>query len=168
MLIGNSVTLRAPQHRDEKFLFKLRNDFQSQSLLLALPRANSVRRVSEWVHGMLSDKHSVFFIVATRSGAPAGFVQVRNMDFVHRTGDLGIYVSPAARGRGVAAEALQLLEAYVVDTFDLRKMVLRVLAANKRAIAFYRRSGYSLVGTHRQHFYQAREFHDVAVMEKLL
>lgn len=167
MLAAKPATLRPPLPSDETFLVRLRNYFQTQSLLLALPRANSARRVGEWIHAVLNDPHSVFFIVDV-AGAPAGFVQIRQMDFVHGTGELGIFIDARARGRGVAATALRLLERYVVRTFRLRKVILRVRADNARAIAFYRKCGYRAVGVHRRHFYHAGRYHDVAVMEHLL
>jgi diamine N-acetyltransferase len=169
MLTGTQVILRPPLAGDADFLHSLRNDFTLQTQLMALPRANSAERVGEWVRGVLGDPASVFFIAASPADdRPLGFVQVRQLDHVHGTGELGICFAAAAQGSGAAAGALDLLEAYLRDTFGTRKLVLRVLGSNTRAIAFYRRQGYAEVGTHRQHFYHRRAFHDVLVMEKML
>jgi RimJ/RimL family protein N-acetyltransferase len=111
----------------------------------------------------------VFFVIASvKDQRPLGYLQLANMDFVHGTADLGICVDEAARGTGCAAEALLLLEEYARDVFNLRKIILRVLASNSRAIAFYRKARYQKVGLHRRHFYQRQVYYDVLIMEKFL
>jgi RimJ/RimL family protein N-acetyltransferase len=75
---------------------------------------------------------------------------------------------PEHQGGGRALEALRLLECYASSTLALRKFVLRVLASNARAIAFYEKSGYRHVGILSAHHFQGGDFHDVLLMEKLL
>ncbi len=136
---------------------------------MALPRANSAQRIDEWLGRMLCDPACAFFVIAARTGDEAlGYVQVTHMDFVHGTGNLGICLAAAAQGGGRAAEALALIEGYVGDVFNLRKLVLQVLAANARALRFYEKSGYLQVGVMRRHFQHRRAYHDVAIFEKFL
>jgi RimJ/RimL family protein N-acetyltransferase len=169
MLAGRLVVLRSPLQLDEEFLYKVRNDFVAQNLLLALPRANSMSRVRNWFERILDDPQSVFFVAATvESNEPIGFVQIRKMDFVHGMGELGIFVGEAAHGKGIALEMLGLLENYVRHTFNLRKITLEVLAENKRAVRFYEKLDYSKVGVFKKHFYHRLEYHDVLIMEKFL
>ncbi len=111
----------------------------------------------------------MFFVVARREDDTAlGFVQVLGLDLVSGVGELGICLAPEAQGRGIGAEAMGLLESYLAGVFRLRKLTLKVLAGNDRAVRFYRRLGFEGVGTHRAHHYQGGRYHDVAVMEKFL
>jgi UDP-4-amino-4,6-dideoxy-N-acetyl-beta-L-altrosamine N-acetyltransferase len=167
MLTGKFVSLRPPLPGDEKFLYQVRNDFTVQKLLLALPRANSMQRVRDWFLRVMDDSQSVFFVAAVNEEA-VGFIQIRKMDFVHGTGELGIYVHETAQGKGVAAEMMSLVENYVRDTFRLRKIVLQVLESNHRAISFYEKNNYSKVGIFAKHFYSQLKYHDVLIMEKFL
>src|SRR5688572_17125760 len=101
MLTGETVLLRPPLPEDRAALFGLRNDVALQVALMALPRANSARRADEWIEGVLSDPQSLFFVVAGREANQCiGFIQLRRMDFVHGTGELGICLDEAARGKG--------------------------------------------------------------------
>ena len=169
MLHGDRVALRAPEDADMPLLACIRNDVPLQASLLALPRPNDLRRVDEWTHRRLSEPDSLFFVVADReSDAALGFIQLVSIDFVHRTGCLGICLAEASRAKGCGSEALRLLERYVQDVFGIRKIVLSTLATNTPAISFYEKHGYASVGTHREHFYHAGNFRDVLVMEKLL
>jgi len=169
MIDGSLIMLRPPLPGDRKVLHALRNDARLQSQLMVLPRANSEQRVEEWLSRMLSDPACAFFVIAGKANDEAlGYIQVKHMDFVHGTGELGICVAETSRGGGRAAEALTLIEGYVGEVFNLRKLLLYVLAANARAIRFYEKSGYHLAGTLRKHFYLRRSYHDVAIYEKLL
>ena len=169
MLNGSLVVLRPPLDGDRRFLHGLRNDFALQSQLMALPRANSLQRIDEWLARMSSDPACVFFLIAAKSdNEPLGYAQVARMDFIHGSGEFGICLAENGRGGGRAAEALKLLEAYVGGVFNLRKLTLQVLVSNQRATRFYVKSGYALVGVLKQHFYHGRAYHDVAIYEKLL
>src|SRR5262249_552879 len=98
MLTGQTVLLRAPLTQDRELPFRLRNDVALQTALMALPRANSPQRVDEWVERALNDPHRLFFVVAERLiGAGIGFVQLRHMDLVHGTGELGVCLDELAR-----------------------------------------------------------------------
>lgn len=169
MLTGERTVLRPAHEGDLTLLGALRNDVELQLLLLALPRPNAPWRVQEWVRDRSSDPDGLFFVVADRESDNAqGFVQVARMQPVHRVAELAICLADDARGQGYAAEAMALAEGHVRRVFDLRKLVLHVLASNARALAFYARIGYQPVGTLRRHFYHDGQFHDVAIVEKEL
>ena len=108
-------------------------------------------------------------MVATVSDNRAlGFVQLTQMDPANGTADLGICLGADSRGKGVAAAALKLLEVRAGRELKLRKMTLRVLTTNRRALAFYRKVGFREVGVLRRHFLQDDKFRDVLLMEKFL
>ena len=169
MLEGSVAVLRAPLPADREFLFALRNDLELQSALLALPRPNSMERVAAWIETRLGATDGAFFIIAPKaSGEAAGFLQLQHMDFVHGHVELGICLGAAFRGRGLAREALHLAACYARDVFNLRKIILSVVASNIEAVALYEQAGYRRVGIHLGHFYHRQQWHDVLVMEKLL
>lgn len=169
MIEGRRVVLRSPEKRDFPALQALRNDVDLQLALMALPRANTPSRVEAWLARRLEDPTGLFFIVGLRpSGRFAGFVQLTAMHPVHGTATLGIALAEQARGRGVASEALTLVLRHARAVFRIRKVVLEVVATNRRAIAFYRKEGWRDVGVFREHVWQNGGFRDVVMMEKLL
>jgi len=169
LLTAPSTVLRSPEESDLGLLYALRNNIQIQMLVLTQPRANSLARVKEWLAKSANDPQSVFFVIGSLKDAlaPVGYVQLTNMDFVHGTAELGICLDEAARGQGHALEALRLLEQYGHDVFNIRKIILRVMASNERAIALYTKACFRKVGLLQQHFYQRGTFHDVLIMEKI-
>lgn len=169
MLTGTQCLLRPPRESDEDFLDALRNSVDTQLQLLARPRPNDRTRLRDWIRKRLSDEACVFFIIEdTDDGGPAGFIQCNNMNTIDGHGELGIALAPAARGKGLATEAIGLLGGYLRDVFNLRKMTLHVLADNTPAIAAYRSCGFSDVGVLRSHYFSNGDWHDVLVMETML
>lgn len=169
MLTGSTIVLRPPLDEDMPFLLSLRNDPELQQSLMCQARANTRERVKRWLDSRLGDQHTLFFMIAGRGDNRAvGFIQIREMHSLHGHGELGICVAAPGQGTGAAREALELAGDYARDTFRLRKLTLRVLASNARALAFYGKAGFRLVGRLERHYYHGRQFHDVVLMEKFL
>ncbi|KQY49728.1 GNAT family protein [Lysobacter sp. Root494] len=168
MLLGDKVILREWRESDLERLSALRNDIDLQRLLMSQARPNSVERVRQWLVERSARDDMVFFVVADGNDEAVGYIQVAAIDRFHGHGDLGICLSQSTQGLGIAAEACQLLEQYLIDTLALHKLTLRVLADNSRAIAFYRKHGYRDVGVLERHFRDGNSQHDVLLMERLL
>jgi len=169
MISTETVVLRAWQDGDIPALQALRNDIPLQQALMSVPRPNSVSAVRDWLNRKTQSADTVFFVLADKdSNAVVGYVQLANIDTVHRHAALGICIASAQHGTGVAAEACRGLFAYALHTLGLRKIVLEVLAGNDRAVRFYKKIGFVEAGRWRDHFLQDQRWHDVLLMEKIL
>lgn len=169
MLQGDGVVLREWRESDLEALAALRNDVGLQSLLMARAKPNSVDRVRAWLVARSARSDMLFFVIADAAeDAAIGYLQVAEIDSFNGHGDLGICLSPATHGRDLAREAYALLESYLQETLGLRKLTLKVLTGNARAIAFYRKCGYREVGVLQQHFRSGDHYDDVLIMERRL
>jgi RimJ/RimL family protein N-acetyltransferase len=169
MLTANAIQLRPPDPRDLPFFTGMRNDVALQLSLMALPRPNSTSKTAAWLASRTDDPQGVFFVIADcKTDTAVGFIQLTHMDLLHGTCELGICLAAPATGLGYAGEAMGLVEAYAQTVFNLRKIGLRVLVDNGRAVAFYDKIGYRRVGTLMQHHYQRGAYQDVLIMEKQL
>jgi len=169
MLRGNSLVLREWRESDLEDLAALRNDVELQTLLMARVKPNTTDRVRHWLSDRSEREDTLLLVVAAQSSdAVHGYIQVVNIDRLDGVGELGICLAPAAQGSGLASEACQLLEPYLRRIIGLRKLVLKVLATNSRAVAFYRKSGYREVGRLESHFRIDDRFEDVLIMERFL
>ncbi len=163
------MALREVRESDLPVLSGIRNDTDLQLALMATPRPNTIERVREWLQRRAGDPNGAFFVVAVADpDAVAGFVQLTGIDLLHRYADFGICIVSEHQGNGVADETLTLLERYARNVLGLRKLVLKVLASNVRAVSFYERSGFHRVGVLIDHHLQNGSFHDVLIMEKKL
>lgn len=169
MLRGERLLLRAWHPGDIDALAALRNDVALQELLMANARPNSPEAVRQWAIDRSTRQDMVFFVIAAaEDDRVLGYIQVASVDRFNGTGDLGICIGPASQGHGIAAEACALLEQYLRGSIGLRKLTLRVLADNERAIRFYLKSGYREVGKLLRHHRKAGSFADVLLMERFI
>jgi RimJ/RimL family protein N-acetyltransferase len=169
MLEGKHVVLRAAKSEDLPALAALRNDLEVQLTLMATPRPQSEDQVREWLVGKSTDPKGAFFVIAApEDDKTIGFMQLTGIDVMHGYADLGICLSATARGGGRAQEAMVLLEGYAAQVLKLRKIVLRVLLTNGRAISLYEKCGYRRVGVLQGHHYMGGKYEDVLLMEKPL
>ncbi|MFC5740289.1 GNAT family N-acetyltransferase [Dyella tabacisoli] len=169
MLQGDQLVLREWRESDLEAIAVLRNNVELQALLMSQAKPNSIERVRRWLIERSSRDDMVFFVAAARADDTVlGYLQVANIDSFHGVGEIGICFSPAAHGNHSALEACQLLDSYLHRTLGVRKLTLKVLADNARAIAFYRKSGYREVGTMTQHFRVGDQHQSVLIMERFL
>lgn len=148
----------------------MRNDIALQRELMARARGSSIAATRTWLERRTAQPLDMLLILASPADEATvrGFIQLSGGDATLRTAMLGICVLPPWQGSGTATDALSLLFAHARDVLGLRKIVLEVLADNGRAVGFYRKHGFLEVGTHRNHFPWAGQWHDVMVMEKFL
>jgi diamine N-acetyltransferase len=169
MLRYANVVLRPWTQDDIPALERMRNDVELQAMLMTQPRPNSRQRVLEWLAAKTEAGNGLFFIVAdSASDVAVGYLQVTRLDLQNGTGELGICLSPAAHGKGYGASAIHALVDYLLKTFNLRKLVLHVLADNRGAIAFYLKQGFVEAGRLKEQFYHDGRYRDVVVMERFL
>lgn len=169
MLKGKRLILREWREPDLPTLAAIRNDVELQSSLMAMPRPNSIERVRQWLVDRTSREDMQFFVIASSDDdCVLGYVQVTQVDFSHGSGELGICLARNAQGSGLAHECCDLLEGHLSRMLALRKLTLKVLSTNTRAISFYLRRGYREVGRFEQHFRVNGMYQDVVLMERFL
>ena len=161
-----NVTLRAPEKTDFSVLAAWRNDAAVQRQLMIEPRQYSPVQVRAWIRRRMGDAKGAFWIIDR--GGPCGFVQLTQVDRKRGTADLGVCVARAVRGKGVAAEAMGLLEAHAKKKLRCRTLTLRVLRVNHRAIALYRKLKFKILETKRRHHFDGAHWRDVVFMRKVL
>ncbi len=162
------IQLRAVVRGDFAFLTALRNDPHLQRQLMVLPSEYSAADIRAWLRRRTRDLNGAFYVVAAANSRPLGFVQLTQIDSINGTADLGICLGAESHGKGVAVVALNLLEDRARRELKVRKITLRVLGTNRRAIIFYRKSGFREIGVWRRHFLQDGKFRDVLLMEKFI
>jgi RimJ/RimL family protein N-acetyltransferase len=97
------------------------------------------------------------FVVVDGEGAFLGLAVVPTIDAEARTAELGYVVAPAARGRGVATEALRLLTEWAFAELGALRLELLISVENEASQRVAERCGYVLEGVKRSaHFKQGR------------
>ncbi|NOR72204.1 MAG: GNAT family N-acetyltransferase [Methylomarinum sp.] len=168
MISGKNTVLRAWEESDITSLHSLRNDVSLQQQLMSRPQANSIEQVRQWLKSKTTLSDSVFFVIAGKQqNKIVGYLQVVSIDLLNGTGKLGICLLPEEQGKGYGSEAIDLLQQYLVEVFNIRKLFLEVLKSNNRAHSLYTKLGFQECGCLHKHFYINKCFDDVLIMEKI-
>jgi UDP-4-amino-4,6-dideoxy-N-acetyl-beta-L-altrosamine N-acetyltransferase len=165
---GERVLLRRMSREDAADVVRMRAEPEVQAQLFS-ERPPTMEEHLRWLADMEArgDRHE-FMIVERASGRSVGTIGLSHIDRVNRRAEYGVLIGePAARGKGLAAEASRLLLAYAFGALTLRRVYLHVFAGNADALRLYRRVGFQPEGVLRQHVRKGDEFLDVAVMAVL-
>jgi RimJ/RimL family protein N-acetyltransferase len=107
------------------------------------------------------------FAVRDRDGAFLGFAALVELDLEHHEGELGYMVAPAARGKGVASRAVELLTRWSFDELELLRVELRIDVENTASARVAERSGYQREGVLRNVYFKEGARCDLAVWSRL-
>jgi len=111
-----------------------------------------------------------FLVAADADGTVLGFARVSPYS-VRRAyagvGEHGVYVDPAARGRGVGRALLEAL-AQAAEAAGYYKLTSRVFTTNAASLALHRACGFTEVGVQRRHGRLDGEWKDTVLVERLL
>ncbi len=86
-------------------------------------------------------------VIESADGLPLGWVELRDLNWRRRSGELRICLGErACWGRGLGTAALRLFLAEAFDAWGLESVHLRVATWNVRAVRAYRRCGFRRTG----------------------
>jgi phosphinothricin acetyltransferase len=111
-----------------------------------------------------------FLVAAGDDGTVLGFARVSPYSVRKAyagVGEHGVYVAPAARGRGIGTALLEALAA-AAEQAGYHKLTSRVFTTNGASLALHRAAGFTEVGVQRRHGRLDGEWKDTVLVERLL
>ena len=96
-----------------------------------------------------------------------GFAALVDLDLEHREGEIGYMVVPAARGRGIAPRAVELLTRWGFDELELIRLELRIDVENPASERVAQRTGYRRDGVLRNVHFKDGLRSDLAIWSRL-
>jgi len=165
MLKGKDVYLAPLTAADLQQMFDWIND-REQVLFNAAYKPTSEARHQEWFKSVQNRNDMVIFTVRqVETNALVGSCQLRNLNFVHRIGELQIRIgSVEQRGHGYGTQAVNLVLQHAFKDLNLQRVYLHVFATNARAIRVYEKAGFVREGLLRRGAYIDGNYVDVVVM----
>ena len=107
------------------------------------------------------------FAIRGENGGLIGFAALVELDLDHGEAEIGYVVAPAARGRGVARRAVDLLTRWGFDELGLERIELRIDPENAGSVKVAERAGYRLDGVLRNVHFKEGARADVGVWSRL-
>ena len=91
----------------------------------------------------------IHFVIADADDRPLGSVGLNEFDDERGTGDIGYWVAPDARGRGVCSRAVRLLTRWLLEDVGLGLVEIAIHHENAASRATARKAGYVETGEYR-------------------
>jgi RimJ/RimL family protein N-acetyltransferase len=107
------------------------------------------------------------FAIVGDGGELLGLALAPHIDREARTAELGYVVAPAARGRGVATEALRQLTEWAFGELDLLRLELMISVANEASKKVAKRCGYVREGVLRSVHIKQDVWEDTEIWSRL-
>ncbi len=169
-MTGTVIRLRPIEARDAAILCKWKNDEEVYQYLGGGYQPVSPDQYAQWVTNMIDQTgRTRRFIIETLDGRAVGMVGLYDIQWVHRTCEVGIFIGERNdRRSGAASEAYRLLEEYARNYLNLRKITLKVVDDNQKGQSFWLKVGFVRAGVlHAERFINGR-YCDLILMEKFI
>ena len=165
------VHLRAPEPSDIDALYLWENSSETWRVSF---NDGPVSRHQLWqyienyspdiaAHGQLR------LIITDQDGTPEGTVDLSDYSHRHRRAQLGVYVAPRFRGKGVAADAVSQICEYARDTIGLHQIYAMCAIDNRASENMLRSAGFESCGRIRSYLRLQRDsYTDVLLFQKIL
>lgn len=129
----------------------------------------SLEGLREFVAGKLGDRASVFLAIVLHDGdRHIGNIKLGPIDWIHRTGDVGLLIGEKdCWGKGYASEAISLVAGYAFGTLNLRKLTASCYGGNEGSARAFQRAGFEVEGVRRGQFYSDGEYVDQILLGRL-
>ena len=165
-IVGERVYLSPISLLDSERYTAWLNDL-STTRFLTLASAQVTLQGETEALNTLSQKQS-YAIVEKLSDELLGNIGLFDVDGVHRSAEVGIFIGESSRrGQGYGSEALRLICDYGFYVLNLRSIRLKTYSFNERAAASYRKVGFKDSGRLRKAHFFAGEYHDILIMDLL-
>ncbi len=154
MLETPRLRLRAPDDGDAGPALALMTDPETARWNAAASVVD-LESARTWCAGLADrsgGQHASWIIADRDSDMMLGAVSIHSINPVQRDAEIGYRVMPAARGRGVATEAVAAASAWAFDNLGLVRIELAHAVPNEASCVVAVRCGYQLEGRMRQSF----------------
>ncbi|MGY4771892.1 GNAT family N-acetyltransferase [Kribbella sp. CWNU-51] len=115
--------------------------------------------VGQWADGWDSETAASWAAV-DGDDQPLGQVGLRNISLAEGSASLSYWVTPAARGRAIAARSVEALSAWAFGQIGFNRLNIHHSTSNTASCRVAERTGYRLEGTLRQAIKHADGWHD--------
>lgn len=149
-LQGNLIHLRALEPTDLDFLYQLENDENVWEV------SNTTKPFSKYIlkeyldnsHRDIYEVKQLRLVICTaEENKTVGFIDLFDFEPKHQRVGVGIVIFDAQdRGKGYAAEALNMVENYVSVHLKMHQLYANISADNNRSITLFEKAGYKKSG----------------------
>ncbi|MBV9192509.1 MAG: GNAT family N-acetyltransferase [Solirubrobacterales bacterium] len=170
-LAGRRVLVRDYAERDIPEILLAYQDDATLHLRMGEERPPSGAELGRWAESEAADRASgvraALTVLEPGSDDCAGQLYVHHVDWDHRRAEIGIWLAPAARGRGLASDTLRLVGAWLLGHCGLERVQLLTEPDNEPMLRAAEAAGFVREGVLRAYLRERRTRVDVAILSLL-
>jgi [ribosomal protein S5]-alanine N-acetyltransferase len=170
-IADRGVVLRDAAERDIPEILIAHQDDPHMYVRLGLDRPPSAAELGRQIEEATSERRSGtrarLTIQEESSDEFRGRILVHNVDWENGRAELGVWVVPQARGRGLARSALRLAARWLVESCGLARLELLTEPDNEPMLRAAQAAGFSPEGVLRRHARRGNEHHDMVILSLL-
>jgi RimJ/RimL family protein N-acetyltransferase len=168
-IVGRKVALGPMSSELLPVYHRWANDFAVELMGGEIVRPATIDSVAADIEHYTRSRNRVHFtIYEAITLQPIGWVNLRDIEYEHRTATLGISINEKSLwGRGYGTEATTLMVDYGFRILGLHNIMLDTFSANQRAINTYLRVGFREIGRRREAYRIGTRVYDIVFMECL-
>jgi RimJ/RimL family protein N-acetyltransferase len=167
-IADRGVALRDAAERDIPEILIAHQDDPRMYVRLGLDRPPSAAELGRQMEEAASERRSGtrarLTILDESSDEFRGRIMVHNVDWEHARAEIGVWVIPQARGRGLARSALRLAARWLIESCGLVRLELLTEPDNEPMLRAARAAGFSPEGVLRRHARRGNERHDMVTL----
>lgn len=157
MLKGKIIYLRPVEHEDALKIVLWENDVENWRVT-GTEAPYSLQTIRDYIDSIQNFRQSGelrLIICRNDDNIPVGTLDLYEANFRHGRAAVGILIAEKSdRNKGIAKESLQLLISYVREILDFHNLTANILEDNHASISLFESSGFELVGTRKEWFYE--------------
>ena len=167
LLSNDIITLRALEPTDLDTLYRWENDtaLWAVSDTIAPYSREALWHYLEQYTGDIYAQRQLRLMITLADGTPAGTVDYLNFDPLNNRAELGLFIAPEHRGKGLGRQALDLLTAYSREHIGLRQLYVFIAIDNVVCLKLFEDYGYRRVGTINSWVKRGSTYRDVALLQ---
>lgn len=171
VLEGSKVLLKPIEKSDLNSVIEIHQDLEGMSLLLGNLYPVNSTNVEKWIDSLYNQDQKrkiVFGIYEKTNLQMVGYLSIKDIDYISRTGYFGIIMRKGFRGKGYSKEAITIFFNYLKKYIGIRKITLQVLAININAIELYKKLGFKEEGLLKEQVFINEKYEDLLIMSLFL
>lgn len=167
LLSNDIITLRALEPTDLDTLYQWENDtaLWTVSDTVAPYSREALWHYLEQYTGDIYAQRQLRLMITLPDGTPAGTVDFLNFDPLNNRAELGLFIAPEHRGKGLGRQALDLLTAFSREHIGLRQLYVFIAIDNEVCLKLFEDYGYRRVGTINSWVKRGNTYRDVALLQ---
>jgi UDP-4-amino-4,6-dideoxy-N-acetyl-beta-L-altrosamine N-acetyltransferase len=124
----------------------------------------SKKEHANFIANLNADNKNYFWLVKNKESEPIGIIYLNKVDFINRNAYLGIYSNPNSYTIGAGSLLIECLKRVAFKVMKLHTLKLEVIDTNKKALEFYKKSGFMEEGRLKEYVLRNGKWHNVVIM----